>query len=33
MVIKSLKIKSQSYYYRYDAIFIDDKKINENSLK
>ena len=24
MVIKSLKIKSQSYYYWYDIIFIDD---------
>ena len=24
MVIKSLKTKSQSYYYWYDIIFIDD---------
>ena len=24
MVIKSLKTKNQSYYYWYDAIFIDD---------
>ena len=24
MVIKSLKIKNQSYYYWYDIIFIDD---------
>ena len=27
MVIKSLKIKSQSYYYWYDIIFIDDFNI------
>ena len=27
MVIKSLKIKSQSYYYWYDVIFIDDFNI------
>ena len=27
MVIKSLKIKNQSYYYWYDAIFIDDFNI------
>ena len=27
MVIKSLKIKYQSYYYWYDIIFIDDFKI------
>ena len=27
VVIKSLKIKSQSYYYWYDAIFIDDFNI------
>ena len=27
MVIKSLKIKNQSYYYWYDIIFIDDSNI------
>ena len=27
MVIKSLKIKNQSYYYWYDVIFIDDFNI------
>ena len=27
MVIKSLKIKNQSYYYCYDIIFIDDFNI------
>ena len=27
MIIKSLKIKNQSYYYWYDAIFIDDFNI------
>ena len=27
MVIKSLKIKNQSYYYWYDIIFIDDFNI------
>ena len=27
MVIKSLKIKKQSYYYWYDIIFIDDFNI------
>ena len=27
MVTKSLKIKNQSYYYWYDAIFIDDFNI------
>ena len=27
MVIKSLKIKSQSYYYWYDVILIDDFNI------
>ena len=28
MVIKSLKIKNQSYYYWDDIIFIDDFDIN-----
>ena len=27
MVIKSLKIEKQSYYYWYDTIFIDDFNI------
>ena len=27
MVIKSLKIKNQSYYYWYDIIFVDDFNI------
>ena len=27
MVIKSLKIKNQSYYYWYDIVFIDDFNI------
>ena len=32
MVIKSLKIKNQSYYYWYDTIFIDDFNIKFSTI-